>query len=204
MSAVWQDIWSGLRSASWLDQANLLLGVAGVVLMIRRTLWAFPVGLVAVSVQGVLFYEARYYADATLQVIFFGALAYGWWHWVRGRGAAPELPVTRLGWRARLGLVAACLGATLAWAWWLRAHTDAVMPFRDAFIASFSVAGQFLQARKKLENWPCWTIANVVAIASYWAGGLYYTSFLYALYLGLGLTGWRAWARGGTGERANA
>jgi len=194
MSAVLQDILAGLRGASALDQANLVLGVAGVVLMIRRSLWAFPVGLVAVSVQGVLFYRSRYYADATLQVVFFAVLAYGWWHWGRGRGAAPALPVTRLSHAARLGTAAAAVAATAAWGAWLRGHTDAVMPFRDAFIASFSVAGQVLQARKKLENWACWTIANVVAIASYWAGGLFYTAFLYAVYLGLGLAGWRAWA----------
>lgn len=195
MSAIGQDIWNGLSGATALDQVNLVLGVLGVVLMIRRSLWAFPVGLIAVSVQGVLFYQARYYADATLQVVFFCALGYGWWHWVRDKGAAPELPVTRLGGVARIGTVAACVAATVAWGWWLRGQTDAVMPFRDAFIASFSVAGQVLQARKKLENWPCWTIANVVAIASYWAGGLYYTAFLFAIYLGLGLAGWRAWAR---------
>lgn len=195
MSAVLQDIWQGLRAASWLDQANLVLGVVGVVLMIRRSLWAFPVGLVAVSVQGVLFYQTRYYADATLQVVFFFVLAYGWWHWVRAKGEEPELPVTTLSWGARIGIVVACVVATVLWAGILRAKTDAVMPLRDAFIASFSVAGQWLQARKKLENWPCWTIANVVAIASYWAGGLFYTAFLYAIYLGLGLSGWRTWQR---------
>ena len=35
-----------------LDQINLALGVVGVWLMIRRTLWAFPVGLAAVTVLG--------------------------------------------------------------------------------------------------------------------------------------------------------
>ena len=36
-----------------------MLGVIGVWLMIKRTLWAFPVGLVAVTVQGILFYRMR-------------------------------------------------------------------------------------------------------------------------------------------------
>src|SRR5258708_36535904 len=96
MHTVWQNIWSGLTTASPLDQANLALGIVGVWLMIRRSLWAFPVGLAAVTVQGVLFYRTRYYADATLQVFFFAALGYGWWHWTHDRGVAPELPVTRL------------------------------------------------------------------------------------------------------------
>ena len=195
MTAVWQDIWTGLTTSSPLDQVNLVLGIIGVWLMIRRSLWAFPVGLVAVTVQGVLFYQSRYYADATLQVFFFGGLAYGWWHWVRDKGEAPELPVTRLT-RQGLWLTLGCgTVGTVVWALLLRKYTDAIMPFRDAFIAAFSVAGQVLQARKQIENWPFWSVTNLVAVASYWIGGLYFTAFLYAVYLVLSFVGWREWHR---------
>lgn len=193
MPAVVQAILAGFASASPLDQLNLALGLAGVWLMIRRSLWAFPVGLAAVSVQAVLFYRARFYADAVLQGFFFGTLAWGWWHWVRRRSETGDLAVTILGSRARLGVAAAALTATAAWALVLRQWTDAVMPWRDAFIAAFSVAAQILQARRHLENWALWTLVNVVAIAAYWHAGLAFTAFLYVVYLGLGLTGWRTW-----------
>lgn len=195
MTAVWRDIWMGLATASPLDQLNLVLGIVGVWLMIRRNLWAFPVGLVAVTVQGVLFYRTRYYADATLQVFFFCALAYGWWHWVRDKGAAPELPVTRLTRNGLLLTIGLAGAGTVVWALLLEKYTDAIMPFRDAFIASFSVAAQVLQARKQIENWPFWVASNLVAICSYWLGGLYFTAFLYAVYLILSFVGWREWHR---------
>jgi len=195
MTAVWQDVWAGLTTASPLDQVNLVLGIVGVGLMVRRSLWAFPVGLAAVTVQGVLFYRTRYYADATLQVFFFAALAYGWWHWVRAKGTAPELPVTKLAWRG-LGLTIGLAGVgTVVWALLLKRYTDAIMPFRDAFIAAFSVAGQVLQARKQIENWPFWIGVNLVAICSYWLGGLYFTAFLYAVYLCMAFAGWWEWRR---------
>lgn len=197
MTEVLRTIWSGLTTASWLDQVNLMLGVVGVGLMIRRTLWAFPVGLVAVVVQGVLFFRAKFYADATLQVFFFAALAWGWWNWrhARGAGEAEELPVTALSTRGRVVTIVLAVAATAAWALAMRAWTDAVMPWRDAFIAAFSVAAQVLQARKNIENWPLWVVVNLVAIAAYWKADLAYTAFLYAIYLGLAVVGWRAWAR---------
>lgn len=195
LDTILHNVWTGLTEASLLDQANLVLGIGGVWLMIRRSLWAFPVGLLAVTVQGVLFFRARFYADATLQVFFFVALAYGWWHWVRDRGDAPELPVTRLGNRGRALALGLATAGTVAWALALRAWTDAAMPFRDAFIAAFSVVAQVLQSRKQLENWPLWIAVNLVAIASYWSADLAYTAFLYAIYLGLAIAGWRAWAR---------
>lgn len=188
-----RNIWAGLSSASLLDQINLVLGVVGVALMVKRKLWAFPVGLVAVTVQGVLFWRARFPADALLQVFFFVTLAWGWRHWVRDRGSAPELPVTTLSWRGRALVVASAAVAMAVWALTAGRWVGAVMPWRDAFIASFSVAAQILQARKQLENWPLWTAVNLVAIASYWSADLAYTAFLYAIYLVLGLLGWRAW-----------
>ena len=193
MSEVLKNIWAGIAGAGWLDQLNLVLGIVGVLLMIRRTLWAFPVGLVAVAVQGVLFFRAKFYADATLQVFFFAALASGWWHW--GRAAGPELPVTRLSARGRALALGGAAVATVVWALALQRWTDAVMPWRDAFIAAFSVAAQVLQARKNVENWPLWTVVNGVAVASYWKAELAFTAFLYAVYLGLAVAGWRAWRR---------
>ena len=195
MNGVWTEIWTGLTTASPLDQVNLVLGLVGVWLMIRRHLAAFPVGLAAVTVQGILFFRARYYADATLQVFFFVALAYGWVHWARGGSGTGELAVTRISRRGLFAVIGLAGVGTLVWALVARRYTDSVMPFRDAFIAAVSVAAQVLQARKQIENWPFWVVANLVAVASYWAGGLPYTAFLYAIYLGLAVGGWASWQR---------
>ena len=195
MSEIGQNIWVGLATASWLDQLNLGLGLLGVGLMIRRSLWAFPLGLAAVTVQGGLFYRAHFPADALLQVFFFGTLAWGWWHWVKDKGAAPELPVTVLSARARLLTLAGAGVATAAWALVVAPLFHAVMPWRDAFIAMFSVAAQVLQARKKVENWVLWTVVNGVAVVSYWSAELAFTALLYSIYLVMGLAGWRTWAR---------
>lgn len=193
MVDVLSEILTGLGSGGWLDQLNLLLGVTGVLLMIRRSLWAFPVGMLAVTVQGLLFWKATFYADAKLQVFFFVCLGYGWWHWVKHRGNAPELPITTLRWRTRLLWLAGALLVMVAWGWWQAGHTDAVMPYRDTFIASFSMAAQVLQVRKRLENWAGWVAVNSVAVATYAAAGLTYTAFLYLIFLGMGLAGWWTW-----------
>ena len=195
MNEVLESIRDGFAQSRPLDLINLVLGVTGVWLMTRRKLLAFPVGLAAVSVQGWLFWDSRFYADAKLQVFFFVCLCYGWWHWTRHKGGAPELPVTTLSWRARLVGVGAASALWLAWGSWQAAHTDAPMPFRDTFIASFSFLGQIWQVRKRLENWPVWTAVNAVAIVSYWSGVGAFTAFLYAIFLVLGLSGWVAWTR---------
>jgi nicotinamide mononucleotide transporter len=199
---VWETIWKGLTTASLLDQINLVLGLIGVGLMIRRSLWAFPIGLAAVSVQGVLFYRSHFPADALLQVFFFVTLAWGWWHWVKDKGAATELPVTTLTGRGRLLTLAGAAAATVGWVLVVAPWVHAAMPWRDAFVAMFSVAAQVLQARKTIENWFLWAVVNLVAVASYWSAELAYTAFLYAIYFFMGLIGWRAWHRSLQGNKA--
>src|SRR5262245_23574155 len=129
--------------------------------MVQRTLWAFPVGLAAVTVQAILFFRTRIYADAALQGLFFVALAWGWWHWIHGRGSAAELPVTKLSWTGLLLTVVAVAVATVAWALALKQWTNAIMPWRDVTVATLQVAGQILQVQKKLENWAFLTAANL-------------------------------------------
>jgi nicotinamide mononucleotide transporter len=193
MSLVWQNIREGLAAASPLDQSNLVLGIVGVWLMIRRSLWAFPVGLVAVTVQGILFYQTHFPADAALQIFYFASFVWGWWHWVRDRGAAPELPVTRLGSRGRVVTLVGATVVTVVWALTVGPAMHAAMPWRDAFIAAFSVAAQVLQVRKHIENWALWVVVNLVAVASYWSAELAFTALLYAVFLGLAFAGWWSW-----------
>src|SRR5258708_9605521 len=165
MHTVWQNIWSGLTTASPLDQANLLLGIAGVWLMIRRSLWAFPVGLAAVTVQGILFYQTHFPADATLQVYYFVLLAWGWWHWIKGKGAAPELPVTRLSPRGWAVTLAGSALATVVWAIIVGPMMHAAMPWRRAFIGVVRVGAQCVQGRKKVGNRAVVGVVRVGAVA---------------------------------------
>src|SRR5215212_130272 len=93
-----------------------LLGLVGVVLMIRQNIWGWPIGLVQVAVYAWVFYDAKLYSDALLQIYFFLIQAYGWWHWLRGGGGPrTELPVTRLAARELFAWIAIGAVATAAW-----------------------------------------------------------------------------------------
>ncbi len=179
---------------SGLEIAGTVLGIVGVGLMIRQNIWGWPVGLVQVTISAWVFYGAKLYSDVLLQGFFFVIQAYGWWHWWRGTGPEPgKLPVTRLRIRAIAGWCAAGAGATAGWGELMRRTTDAALPHWDAFILVFSVISQWLQARKRRENWAGWMIVNLVAIGVYWAKDLRLFAGLYAVFFGLAVAGWRAW-----------
>ncbi len=211
MQTILEQIWAGFIGASELEKSATILGVLGVWLMIRRSLWAFPVGMAQVTLSAIVFRDYHMYADAALQFVFFAALAYGWWHWLYGgggkaaaraeEGARAEggekntLPVTRLPSSQWSAWAAAGAVGAWTWGWFLDARTDADMPYWDATIASFSLVGQWLQARKKLENWAVWIAVDVLAVGVFWVKELYWFSFLYGLFVFMAIGGHREWLK---------
>jgi nicotinamide mononucleotide transporter len=176
-----------------------VLGIIGVWLMIRQNIWGWPVGLVQVAVYAWVFFDAKLYSDALLQIAFFVIQAYGWWHWLRGVGktssAQSGLPVTRLSVGAVAGWVVAGTLLTAGWGWFMHRTTDAALPWWDAYILVFSLISQWLQARKKLENWVGWVVVNAVAVGVYWVKDLHLTAGLYLVFLGMAVWGWREWTK---------
>ncbi|NBZ89855.1 nicotinamide riboside transporter PnuC [Stagnihabitans tardus] len=178
-----------------IEIAASLCGLANVVLIIRRSLWNYPFGLVMVTLYAWIFYDAKLYSDALLQVLFFVIQVFGLWWWISGRTATGALIVLRLSARQwRQVLAATALGVAL-WGWAMAELTDAALPWWDAAIAGLSLAAQVLLSRRYLENWIFWIAVDVLAIGVYLAKDLQPTAVLYTLFLGLaikGLADWRA------------
>lgn len=173
-----------------------VLGVIGVVLMIRENVWGWPVGMVQVAISAWVFFAAKLYSDVILQGFFLVIQAYGWWHWRHGEDRRRiDLPVTRLGGRAVASWLVAGAALTAGWGELMRRTTEAALPHWDAFILVFSVIAQWLQARKRLENWAGWMAVNVVAVGVYWAKDLRLFAGLYAGFFVLAVAGHVAWRR---------
>ncbi|MBX9731576.1 MAG: nicotinamide riboside transporter PnuC [Sphingomonas sp.] len=183
---------------STLELIAFMLGVINVTLVVRRSVWNYPFGLVMVVLYARLFFDAKLYSDALLQVFFFVVQLYGWWAWSRVSARAGTVMIDRLGARARLGWAVGCVAAIIVWSSFVQRFTDASLPWWDASAAILSVAAQIMMSRRLIENWALWIVVDILSIGLYAAKGLWLTMLLYAVFLGLaiwGLIGWQHDAR---------
>lgn len=187
-----------------LELAATLLGVVNITLIVRRSLWSYPFALAMVSLYAVIFFEAKLYSDAGLQLFFFVINAYGWWAWSRNKAAAGEVVVERLPIRAVLVWVVVSVVAILAWGTMMARLTDATHPYWDGSVAMLSIVAQILMTRRYLENWWWWLVVNAVSIPLYLTKGLLLTAGLYGLFFVLALWGLRAWQRAWTSAGGSA
>lgn len=172
-----------------------LLGVANIILVIRRSIWNFPAALAMVSLYAVIFTQAQLYSDAGLQVFFFAVNLYGWWAWSRSRADCGAIVVERLSPRALMLWIVGSAGAATVWGSVMARLTDATHPYWDAGIAMLSVAAQILMTRRLLENWWWWIAVNSLSIPLYFIKGLMLTTALYGLFLILAIWGLIEWRR---------
>lgn len=180
---------------SWTEIVASVLGLANIVLLVRRSIWNYPFGIAMVTLYGVVFFEARLFSDAALQVFFFVVQIYGWWNWYHARDAAGLAKVELMTSRSRLVWLAVIVAFNIADAWFLIKYTSDVAPWMDANTTAMSVVAQYLLSIRKIENWILWIVTDVVQIGLYYWKGLYPTTGLYVLFLIISAVGLFEWLR---------
>ncbi|WP_084580222.1 nicotinamide riboside transporter PnuC [Sphingomonas azotifigens] len=178
-----------------IEAVATLLGIANVTLVVRRSLWNYPFALAMVSLYAWIFLRERLYSDALLQGFYFVVNGYGWWNWRQAKASSGEVPVTRLGARARLIWGIGMALAALAWGALMYRVTDAAYPWWDGTIAVISITAQLLQSRRAWECWPLWIAVDLLAIPLFAVKGLWLTAGLYCLFLALSVWGAIDWNR---------
>ncbi len=173
--------------------ANVLTLIS-VLLTVHLRKSLYPVGLVATVLFFFVFWQARLYASAGLQIYFTVVQLYGWWFWSRGNHGK-EPPVGDWPWRvvAPWALVALVLTGVIAFG--LYRFTDAHMPWGDTAILALSILAQFLLDRKQIKNWTVWGAVDILSVYVYASQHLWLTAGLYVILFANVIYGWLTWRR---------
>jgi nicotinamide mononucleotide transporter len=197
LDALWRSPFS-LAGApvTWAELVAVVLSLWMVERNMRVRELAWPLAIVSSLLYYFLFRRSGLYGEATLQLMFVAVSAWGWWQWrwgTRDDGqplVVRELPVRGRWIVAALTLVAWPIAGTI-----IARTTDSAVPYADALPTVASVTGQWLLARKYVQNWPTWLAVNVYSVALFAYKALWPTAVLYAVFALLSVVGWRAWRR---------
>lgn len=198
-----------------LEIIAVLAGVWSVWLAKKESILVFPVGIVSVSIFIFIFLEVKLYADAGLNFYYLIASIYGWYFWKHGgkkqKAESAERPIdtvfensdenilkeeAEISYQNFSQNLLYLFYTALVWvvlAFVLSSLTDSDVAWWDAFINALSVMAMLLMARKKIENWIFWIVADAAAIPLCIYKELYFTAFQFAIFTIIAIAGFLAW-----------
>jgi nicotinamide mononucleotide transporter len=193
---------------SYIELSATLLIVIYVLLITRKIVWAWPLGLITFSLFAVLFYQVRLYSDFFEQFYYIGNCIYGWFTWRAARKKAQqsgiEPGVSCLEVKGRIIALAIILtGGTALGFTMSRIHNwfpvlfplPAAFPYIDAAATVMGFVAAGLMTHKKIESWILWICVNSICIWLYYARNVKFVAVLYIFFLALAVNGLITWGK---------
>lgn len=195
MESAWQKEWVQMIS----DPAEIMGALTGlwcVWLAARKNVLTWPVSMISVAFYALVFYRSKLYSDALLQLFFAAFQVWGWMDWVKNKGKKNEINIQKITRKQFLFSGILIIIATYIWYTFIRSYKpEAEYPFWDSLCMCLSLAAIYLQARRYIENWLLWIVADVIYIPVYNAKSLHITAILYTVFLFMAISGWLQWKR---------
>ncbi|MBC7806284.1 MAG: nicotinamide mononucleotide transporter [Akkermansiaceae bacterium] len=176
-----------------------------VYLTVKNNIWNWFWGLIGSVLYGYIFFRISHiYANAGLQILYFVPMQFvGWYVWMKGNPEKNDaLPISALTNRERIMWCALTVLLSVALYYGL---SPLVSAFRlpppqlspmDCFTTGLSISAQFLQTYKKFENWVLWILADLIYTFYIFPQlKMPITTFLYAVFTILAITGAISWYR---------
>ena len=185
---------------NYLEIIGTLLGIVYLYLEYRASAWLWVASIAMPAVYLGVYYEAGLYADFGISVYYILASVYGLVCWLRNRGSdngSMEQPL-RIGYTpGKVWLPVAAIGTVLfiAIGIMLSRFTDSTVPWADAATTALSIVAMWMLARKYVEQWIVWIVADAGCAALYAYKDLWFTAALYLAYAVVAVFGYREWKR---------
>jgi nicotinamide mononucleotide transporter len=189
------ELLAQLRATSPWEAVAAALGLAYLLLAVRRNLLCWFCAFVSTAIYLVLFARAALYMQSLLQVFYLAMAVYGFIDWRRGRTSEGEVVIRSWtpAWHASVAV--AVVAASAVNGWLLAHYTDAAAPYVDSFVTWGSVVTTWMVARRVIENWLYWVVVDAVGAWLYFSQGLLATTLLFLIYLGIVVRGYFVWRR---------
>ena len=181
---------------NWIEIVGAILSLIYLYLSIKQKLSLWFFGIISSLFYIVIFFQTKFYADMSLQFYYVVIRIYGWINWKHGDNlAGKEMPAAQLTKRLFVNLCIATGLIYIIYYFILSRFTDSTIPKADSVVGALSIVGTWMLARKLIENWIVWIVADGLCVGLYFYKGLYPTAILFIIYTFMAAVGYWEWKK---------
>ncbi|GAA3570648.1 nicotinamide riboside transporter PnuC [Snuella lapsa] len=180
-----------------LEIIAVILGFLSVWYSKQNKVWVFPTGMLSTLIFVYLLLKWELLGDMMINAYYFVMSIYGWYVWTRKIDATHVTPISVISnQEKRLSLV--IFAATLLFVYIvykINGKWSDWVAYVDTLTTAIFFVGMWLMAKRKIENWICWIIGDIISVPLYFYKGLVFTSFQYLGFTIIAIYGYIAWKK---------
>jgi nicotinamide mononucleotide transporter len=179
-----------------LEFLAFVFGIASVFYAKKENILVYPTGLVTTVITVYLLYQAKYFADMTMNIYYSVMSVYGWYKW-SSKSNGPNLEITRTTHREKvIGVLLFIATALITYLVYKFFDYKLEIPnYIDIFTSGLFFTAMWYMALKKIENWTLWIIGDCIVVPLFAYRGLWMLSLQYLIFTIIAIMAYLEWKR---------
>jgi len=168
----------------------VIFSLLSVVFAVKNNIFTWPFAMVGVIFYGLFFYENHIWGNMFLQIPFFIQSIYGWRKW-------DLIQDDKVEWLEKhdRNILAISSFLLTIFITFILIMTGDKSPYFDGITTSLSLIAMTLLAKRKIDTWFYWIIADILFVVFFLNEEQYLSSITYFVFLILAITGLKKWKK---------
>lgn len=180
-----------------LEATVLVTGIASVWYAKKENILVYPTGLIATVISVYLLLIDKLYGDMMINFYFSIMSIYGWWNWSRTENNQKVVKISRTNTKEKmigLGLFFLTVAFTYI-VYRIFGNEITTSNYVDMITSGIFFTAMWYMAKKKIENWTLWIIADIITVPLYAYRGWGMLSFQYIIFTILAIQAYFLWKK---------
>ena len=179
-----------------LEIIAVVFGLLSVWYSRNNNILVFPTGMISTAIFIYLLYKWVLLGDMMINAYYFVMSIYGWFIWTRKENNTVT-PISRVT-NNEKKIATIIFLSSLVFVYLIYVYFDkwgTVSSYIDNITTAIFFVGMWLMAKRKIENWIFWIIADIISVPLYFYKGLTFTSLQYLIFTFIAIAGYYSWKK---------
>ena len=181
----------------FLELTAVSFGIISVLFARKNNILVYPTGLVSTLIFVYILLEWKLFGDFIINIYYSVMSVLGWYLWSRKKNGADEFPISVMNGKdyfiSSLIFTITLLFVALVYQFFDK-FTDWTA-YVDTLTTALFFVGMWLMAKRKIENWIIWIVADIISVPLYFYKGLTFSSMQFLLFTIIAILGYLEWKR---------
>ena len=181
----------------FLELTAVVFGIISVLFARKNNILVYPTGLVSTLIYVYILLEWKLFGDFIINIYYSVMSILGWYLWTRKKNGATEFPISVMNRKDYLISSIIFTGTLLfvALVYYFFDKFTHWTAYVDTLTTALFFVGMWLMAKRKIENWLLWIVADIISVPLYFYKGLTFSSIQFLLFTIIAILGYIEWRK---------